>query len=496
MSGASHKRARRTDSSVKPAEQKQPSARHERPAKPDAPALAGEVSAIGNAGLNQLLGKRTGKSLDSNLQARLEHAFGTRLDDVRVRDDSAAWQATQSVDAQALATGEDIYLGPDAPAANSPEAAPLIAHEVAHVLQQRNADSIEDRLDDSGDAHETAAESAAQQAMQAPATHAGGPVGAVAKGGKTGGVAGVQRQRRGATREQVEAALRNFLNRVLSVRPTPDLRRSRVVRNALDTLVRSGGPSAMFVNVDDFIQRVPNDPVEFARRFAHLLPPTIDPSALQRLEQLATVDSQQGSAGSRVIDLFSSTQAGGSEPPTDPQRVSPADRDEQMAATMRRWRGVDEPTTVGPISVDIPQMGRFFGGLGGALHPPTPQAPAPTGRNYPDVEAAIARIPQDALVPAEARGREAAASFAGAREFARELARQLDVAQQRNQDTITINLGDNYAQVHDRRAMTAAVESIIAQIRAALPHHATNVINVDVMAGQTWLTRGRPRATP
>jgi hypothetical protein len=306
----------------------------------------------------------------------------------------------------------------------------------------------------------------------------------------------VQRQRRGATHEQVEQALLAFLRRVLSMRPAPDLRRSRVVQNALNTLLRGGGPSGILVDLNAFLREAPNEPQEFTRRFVRLLPPTIDPQALQQLDRLAIADSPEGSATSRVIDLFSSTQAGGSEPPTDPQRASPADRDEQTAAVLRRWRGVDEPTTVGPVAIDVLQMRRFFQGVPGAIHPPTPQAPAPSARNYPEVEEAIARIPQDALIPAEARGKREADEFADSRQFAREVARQLDVAQQRGQDTITINLGDNYAQVKDRQGIRAAVEAIIAQIRAALPHHASNVINVDVMAGRTWLTRSRPRPAP
>jgi hypothetical protein len=290
----------------------------------------------------------------------------------------------------------------------------------------------------------------------------------------------------------VEQALLAFLRRVLAMRPAPDLRRSRVVRNALDTLVLRGGPSAMFVNVDDFLSRVPNEPVEFARRFARLLPESIDRAAIERLNQLATADSPTGSAVSRVGELFSQTKAA-EAPPSEASRESAADEGERIAAIQRRWAGAEEPTTVGPVPVDVLQLPRLFRGLPQAIHPRTPQPAAPEARNYPEVEAAIQRIPRDALVPAEARSGERAMSFADAQEFARDLARQLDVAQQRRQDTITMNLGKVYNQARDRQAMRAAVEDIIAQIRAALPHHASSVTNVDVYFGRNLITRGRAR---
>jgi hypothetical protein len=37
------------------------------------------------------------------------------------------------------------------------------------------------------------------------------------------------------------------------------------------------------------------------------------------------------------------------------------------------------------------------------------------------------------------------------------------------------------------------VEEVIAAVRAALPHHGSNVLNVDVYFGRNLVTRGRPR---
>jgi hypothetical protein len=70
----------------------------------------------------------------------------------------------------------------------------------------------------------------------------------------------------------------------------------------------------------------------------------------------------------------------------------------------------------------------------------------------------------------------------------------MDVAQQQRRDTISINLGDNYNSVRDRQALRAAIEDIIARVRAALPHHGSAVTNVDIYFGRTLITRGRARA--
>jgi hypothetical protein len=297
--------------------------------------------------------------------------------------------------------------------------------------------------------------------------------------------------REGATRAEAEQALLAFLQKVASMQPAPDLRKSGVVRNALNTLAFANGPLTSFVDVNAFLKEVPNDPAQIAQRFAQRLPASINRQALEKLKSLAAADSPEGGAVSRVVDKFKNAAPGGPDPVDDPSRVNPADQGDKEAAIMRRWAGVDDPKTVGPVAIDVLQASRFLSGLGKTVNPPTPQKPPPVAGVYPEVEAAIAKIPDDALIPAEAKGKGQDDNYASARAFARDVARRMDVAQQSGLDTIQINLGDNYAQVKNRAALTAAIESIIAQMRAALPNHASGVINVDIVAGKTWLTRGR-----
>jgi hypothetical protein len=135
--------------------------------------------------------------------------------------------------------------------------------------------------------------------------------------------------------------------------------------------------------------------------------------------------------------------------------------------------------------VDVLRLGRIAGGLGEAWRGP---APAPTeARAYPAVDQAIEQIAANALIPAAARGGQGASSYADARDLARDVARRLDIAQQRNTAAIELRLGENYNTARDRAAMIAEVERIVLLIRDALPHHASAVNEVNVFFGDRWV---------
>ncbi|GEM_PF-4422501 len=83
--------------------------------------------------------KAPGKPLDGGTKQRLEAAYGERLDDVRVHDDAKAADAAKSLEAAAFAVGEDIVFGEGRYAPGSEEGDHLIAHEVAHTVQNRHS---------------------------------------------------------------------------------------------------------------------------------------------------------------------------------------------------------------------------------------------------------------------------------------------------------------------------------------------------------------------
>ena len=81
-----------------------------------------------------------GASLDSGVQARFGDALGD-LSDVRVHTDDTADRLNRSVSARAFATGTDVYFAKGEYSPGSAAGDKLIAHELAHVVQQRGAPS-------------------------------------------------------------------------------------------------------------------------------------------------------------------------------------------------------------------------------------------------------------------------------------------------------------------------------------------------------------------
>ncbi len=79
-----------------------------------------------------------GSSLDTSVEARLSPSLGD-LSDVRVHTDDTADKLNRSVSARAFATGTDVYFARGEYNPGSAEGDRLIAHELAHTVQQRGA---------------------------------------------------------------------------------------------------------------------------------------------------------------------------------------------------------------------------------------------------------------------------------------------------------------------------------------------------------------------
>jgi hypothetical protein len=77
-----------------------------------------------------------GEPLDPATRAFMEPRFGQDFSRVRVHSGSAAEQSARGVDAQAYAVGHDIVFGAGRFAPGTHEGRRLIAHELAHVVQQ------------------------------------------------------------------------------------------------------------------------------------------------------------------------------------------------------------------------------------------------------------------------------------------------------------------------------------------------------------------------
>ena len=94
-----------------------------------------------------------GKALATGIRAYFEPRFGRDFSGVRLHDDSQAAASAQAVGAKAYAVGRDIVFG----AGHSATDLPLLAHELAHVVQQR------------GDAHVLRRFASCRELLDAPA---------------------------------------------------------------------------------------------------------------------------------------------------------------------------------------------------------------------------------------------------------------------------------------------------------------------------------------
>ncbi len=108
----------------------------------------------------------SGSPLPDDLRTRLESSLASDLSAVRVHTGGPSGVAARAVGAVAYATGQDIHFGDGAYQPGSTSGDALIAHEVAHTVQQHGttAEVRQDKLEVSspGDAHEVEAEAFAQ----------------------------------------------------------------------------------------------------------------------------------------------------------------------------------------------------------------------------------------------------------------------------------------------------------------------------------------------
>jgi hypothetical protein len=122
---------------ARPAETGTPAPEPEPPA-PEGEAPARETPQVPNDVQEYLDASRgKGAPLPDAALKFFEDKFQRPFDDVRIHDDSGADDAAKKIDALAFTRGNDIYFRSGAYDPASPEGKKLVAHELAHVIQQR-----------------------------------------------------------------------------------------------------------------------------------------------------------------------------------------------------------------------------------------------------------------------------------------------------------------------------------------------------------------------
>ena len=211
--------------------------------------------AAGNAAVARAL--EGGRPLDAGTRTRMSSAFGgADLSSVRVHTDAAGAEATAGTGARAVAAGEHVAFAPGEFQPSTPLGDALIAHEVAHVLQQRaDGDTIhatDAALEqdanrsvlgavavavvaygcmggDRGARRPAATDVAAQTAGVHPGVRAGTGEEARGPGRRT-----ARHQRPGRDRRRLETAERKTLDTAKQVSGTPEPRRDTIQAEALE----------------------------------------------------------------------------------------------------------------------------------------------------------------------------------------------------------------------------------------------------------------------
>ena len=80
-----------------------------------------------------------GQPLDTATRAFMEPRFGANLAEVRIHVDETAAKSAQAVQARAFTVGRDIVFGMGQYVPEISSGRRLLAHELAHVMQQSNS---------------------------------------------------------------------------------------------------------------------------------------------------------------------------------------------------------------------------------------------------------------------------------------------------------------------------------------------------------------------
>lgn len=133
--------------------------------------LVRENVAAGRAGVLDIIRSRRGQPIDDSTRKLMEAGFGHDFGEVRVHTDAAATASAKSVSAHAYTVGDDIVFQSGLYNPHSDAGRRMLAHELAHVIQQRSGPVTGRHLpggiavSDPGDAFERQADHAAERAL-------------------------------------------------------------------------------------------------------------------------------------------------------------------------------------------------------------------------------------------------------------------------------------------------------------------------------------------
>jgi Domain of unknown function (DUF4157)/Bacterial toxin 4 len=277
------------------------------------------LSALGNGAIARMLGGADAREpmrvahdalatpsrpLDAMTLRAMETQFGYDFSAVRVHDDAPAAATAAEIDAAAFTVGQDIVFGAGRYAPATAEGRELLAHELAHTIQQREAQSESPPVAP-GSVLESQAEQAAHAVVGGSApTHSLSPSGLA-----------VARQAVGADDERSDDEIRRELAHVVQNLRLLEQRRRRFSDTAAGELRREREDPGFWDDLDRVSTRLATLTATLRRR-----------AAIADLTAIATrpEEPEQEAQPAEVPMALPDEETTGSAPPPSPSRTAPA----------------------------------------------------------------------------------------------------------------------------------------------------------------------------
>ncbi|MBS0559798.1 MAG: DUF4157 domain-containing protein [Proteobacteria bacterium] len=150
----------RTDPEARRAPTRQGAAHSSPAAPPGASVLQSLQQAAGNAAIGSLLASGGGRPLPPALRRDMERRFGHDFHAVRIHDGPRGAEAADAVAAKAMTHGRHIVFAQGRFAPDTTDGKRLLAHELAHVVQQGRGGDARPTLDGNGPLEASASQAA------------------------------------------------------------------------------------------------------------------------------------------------------------------------------------------------------------------------------------------------------------------------------------------------------------------------------------------------
>lgn len=446
--------------------------------RPAPPPARRTVSRHAGAGAPAVRGG--GQPLDERTRARMEARLGHDFGRIRVHHDGEVARLADDAQARAFTAGDDIVFAPGEYAPDRPDGERLLAHELAHSVQQTGATGAGDAAD--GRALEGQASAAAEVAARGGRAEIGpaARAPAVQRDSKPG-VAEV------ADRTEARASLRTFLVEQRERQGGKQLIVTPAVVLGIEGFFRAD-PSAR-LSVVMYVRPLLDQTVDldgFAAKVAGYLPASVPSSDTKPKPVGPKLDTS--SPPGAIAKVGRAVEKAAAAKPSPEEQEAQWRRDDELGRA-RKAEGAKGPIPGLPGLILSPMIDPFMIARVVKELKGEPAAAA-QGADHAAVDKLASGLDPDLLVPAEARAsRTGAGSWAEASQVARSLGRELELAHRKNNSTVELRLGGNYRGAKDRLALIHALRRLVKDVRDALPARPTRVDAVIIFFGDQQVQR-------